>query len=281
MRLAFFLTLTLAATLAAPNANLFLEDTTQDDYHISNIRANYLEAYVICKKSGYTLAMERTEQETKIIEALIESQNVEITYFYLGGYNEATNFGKQWFWFDINEEINYDHWYSAIYKSSDCLLRTPLNSTYAALTLAATLAAPNANWFLEDVTQDDYHISNVTASYMEAYFTCRQHGFMLAVERTEEETKIIEALIESQEAVNNYFYLGGFNEITQFGTQWFWIDINLGINYNHWYSDAFKTSSCLERSPMNSTYGGKWTSGSCTPKYYFICQKAVTSTQIL
>ncbi|KAL1502015.1 hypothetical protein ABEB36_007228 [Hypothenemus hampei] len=128
MRLAFFLTLTLTATLAAPNTNLFLEDTTQDDYIISGVTANYIQAYLICKKNGFIMAMERTEEETEIIKEKITELQVEDYDHYLGGFNEVTDSVKQWFWIDSNQSITYDHWSDTGEKKLDCLLKTSLNS---------------------------------------------------------------------------------------------------------------------------------------------------------
>ncbi|KAL1502017.1 hypothetical protein ABEB36_007230 [Hypothenemus hampei] len=154
---------------------------------------------------------------------------------------------------------------------------------FLALTVAATFAAPNTNLFLEDTTQDDYIISGVTANYIQAYLICKRNGFIMAMERTEEETKIIEEKIKNLNNTGHAHYLGGVNEITELGKQWLWIDSNQSITYDHWSDTDEKKLDCLLKSSLDDDdHGnGKWTSNNCAEEKYFICQKAVTSTQIL
>ncbi|XP_066249319.1 uncharacterized protein [Euwallacea similis] len=123
--------LSIFVVLAAVLANNPPFRNNDFEYLISNTKLPYLEAYAACKRYGYTLAIEKSAEDTvKVNEALGKDGDLVDERHFLGGIREnSVVFLNKWMWLEQGEMFNYTNWYPDEELSYDCLSKHAVNST--------------------------------------------------------------------------------------------------------------------------------------------------------
>ncbi|ENN79472.1 hypothetical protein HUJ04_013195 [Dendroctonus ponderosae] len=99
------------------------------EYYISTEALSFMQAYATCKRNKYTLARERSLEDSDALNSAIKKAKATTHDFFIGGMYDFTGiFTPVWLWVEDGEEITYDHWASGASQTSECLVRSSLTT---------------------------------------------------------------------------------------------------------------------------------------------------------
>ncbi|XP_030747016.1 perlucin-like [Sitophilus oryzae] len=126
-------------------------------YHLSTIEATFPQALFTCKLYGWTLATEKTAQDTANLESFLTQSGQTSESIWLGGVYQVINeLAAKWIWIESGLELSYTNWQSgepAFSNSttySTCFKKNALSGTYSGQWYANTCETTSYYFVCED-----------------------------------------------------------------------------------------------------------------------------------